>query len=1210
MKITTKICSTPIATKKDLDLIVTILKLYLNTNLSFYQESTLNGANNICLCIEKTIKCHGNFEILPDLLSFLEKASGEVKSAFSKSLIDLKDVQCNDKNLNGALVKVLDVLGIKSIDNGSSKLPRSRAARIANYKGNPYSPKNEAIENSKPLKSPSNLDSPQICNYLGNINEYNVRSPSRARKMVEISQDIIENSEEGSKNVRSTSLKINRENRQNLTNEIASNNYSPDESHLNKKPEVDSPGDSDIIEDTEDVLKEINKSHSSTKSPKPKLAYNISSSKNRASKIAEQQNDENEKNPAPQDSVFRTRSSRISNIIENHKSPRTTPMTKETEPSKLLQLSTRTKNLFINMEAKDSVSTNIETEPQIIIPLENVVTEPKSPKGQAQNDSKGADTAENITDRSRSTRTHNKSINDENTKSGDKSESRTTKKSPVENVENPVSGVEIGKSGAKTPNPDSPKIQKKLKSRRRSNNANTEKLLEPASPKNSIKNHENEENNIRMDERISPGKKINIVQNILLNSPSNINVGVDVGINGTLPKSNAIKPDTPLTTVSKNDQKSNNYVKRLHIDAVSSPMRSRKRLRDDKIVNQKSESSPKNKRVKSSDRKKEPNQTGDLDSQVKKNKDNEKNLQDNLSANEKAEFQREKKDYQNEDIQKHNKSKKTNTLKTDTKNGKDESFTTNNKKHKSQSNNKEATNQISISTKLDETANQKISRDDNIKNTSFQGEITSDLKQVIRRTKSTENLESKSSDSDTKVPRSRPKRNSNKINKKESKLDISGDNLSKTNTPKQNDLDRRKRDKSLKTKQDKDILSKDEIGDSFQGDEEIRRKPNSLETSWEETEITSTNTEKPSLKDNSKCAVSIENGEQTVLEESNIKSDDDIQVSKRNRGRPKTNGRIILKPKSFIRKYSLRKKKEESVDTVKHAIEVVIKKSQESEDIIDNSQTSSINITPMLSPNVKRSSRSPKKLTSEDKASNSSLTDTITPSDSESPLCDNLVKVSKTVIKFDLPKKPDLTDSEKIVSEMDTVTLLSEQIAFDNTSTSVKNTQQSKLTTSKDVKDELDMPGTPVSKTIILPASPVNGDTPNKTKELLNDTHDISPIGSQDVDEDADLKTTSPETQRDSPDNKTKTRMRRMLRRDSDTVKSPSSSRIRKLMSKLNLEQNLPKVKNKTHVFEFKKSVPSPLAKPKSSILKRKLSELSEEDLPASKVIYFFSRNE
>ncbi|CAH0556053.1 unnamed protein product [Brassicogethes aeneus] len=265
---------------------------------------------------------------------------------------------------------------------------------------------------------------------------------------------------------------------------------------------------------------------------------------------------------------------------------------------------------------------------------------------------------------------------------------------------------------------------------------------------------------------------------------------------------------------------------------------------------------------------------------------------------------------------------------------------------------------------------------------------------------------------------------------------------------------------------------------------------------------------------------------------------------------------------------------------------------EETEDIIESSQDTTVSITPISSPKkLSRTSISPVTRSYNSDGSG----DTVTPSEADSTDSNLRKMVIKDVMKLDLPERPTLTDSEQFVSQMDTVTLLSDQLVFQ---TSSKNLSEEKTVinddlTSSPLRDSEDnLPSTPVSAKLTIPTSPVTGDTPIKTKELLDDTLDISPISSQnEQDLDEEIEPVSS--------------YKRLLLKKTDPMMSPSSSKMMKMLpfatKGVNLQEEFDK-EDLEDVYRFTRPVPSPLAVPKSGILKRKISDVTDdESLPCAK---------
>ncbi|XP_017782346.1 PREDICTED: uncharacterized protein LOC108566793 [Nicrophorus vespilloides] len=169
---------------------------------------------------------------------------------------------------------------------------------------------------------------------------------------------------------------------------------------------------------------------------------------------------------------------------------------------------------------------------------------------------------------------------------------------------------------------------------------------------------------------------------------------------------------------------------------------------------------------------------------------------------------------------------------------------------------------------------------------------------------------------------------------------------------------------------------------------------------------------------------------------------------------------------------------------------------------------------------------------------------------------------------------------------------------------------------------------TPVKLSNELTCSPINQETPSKNKALLSDTLDISPIqfeaAVKNVGDDDNLPTGTYLSDTDTYEDKmdmveddflaglkaSSTRSSRLLNlvgssskarvprpvtelaRSANCLKSPKADRIRKMMencskSDLNMDEDCLKF-NSNDVLKFEKVVPSPLAAPRLSILKRK----------------------
>ncbi|XP_030763530.1 telomere-associated protein RIF1-like [Sitophilus oryzae] len=193
-----------------------------------------------------------------------------------------------------------------------------------------------------------------------------------------------------------------------------------------------------------------------------------------------------------------------------------------------------------------------------------------------------------------------------------------------------------------------------------------------------------------------------------------------------------------------------------------------------------------------------------------------------------------------------------------------------------------------------------------------------------------------------------------------------------------------------------------------------------------------------------------------------------------------------------------------------------------------------------------------------------------------------------------------------------------------------------------------------------IPSSPVTGDTPNRNSELLNNTLDISPISQKNSpengscddgeieeaqpkivpvalkfdheDHENDGKEKSPEKGDDAPEKIVQTHMenqdavkadqpttsrdniaersnkfltalngssRLIAKRKMLKTMSPSASRIKKLMSNVmaNSFEEVTTNVSQDDILTFTREVPSPLAVPRSSILKRKHSDTTDDGL-------------
>lgn len=336
----------------------------------------------------------------------------------------------------------------------------------------------------------------------------------------------------------------------------------------------------------------------------------------------------------------------------------------------------------------------------------------------------------------------------------------------------------------------------------------------------------------------------------------------------------------------------------------------------------------------------------------------------------------------------------------------------------------------------------------------------------------------------------------------------------------------------------------------------------------------------------------------------------------------------------------------------------------ETDDIIESSQEASINITPLCSP--RRSFTSHKVSKDEDEESvvndnlndtpeeqasgNTSTTETITQTESD-PTITNEVDPE---LKLDLPKKVELTPSQEIISNMDTISLLSDCIQqetpeeptlsqelviingatdqeTENASTPVTRRHSLPVSRSETYEDSINKTddqqsenlSTPISRRHSLPTSPITGTTPTKTSELVNGTLDISPILVKpkiDIDgpkfcyqkfiESAPMEVVSlSPDKRDAIPVKVQDRIINVnfdspvshKRRSSLTI-SPSASRIRKLMSpfkqkQTNLQEEFANAneEEKVDMFKFSKEMPSLNGTPEKSILKKRQLDTPED---------------
>ncbi|XP_060528519.1 telomere-associated protein RIF1-like isoform X2 [Cylas formicarius] len=294
--------------------------------------------------------------------------------------------------------------------------------------------------------------------------------------------------------------------------------------------------------------------------------------------------------------------------------------------------------------------------------------------------------------------------------------------------------------------------------------------------------------------------------------------------------------------------------------------------------------------------------------------------------------------------------------------------------------------------------------------------------------------------------------------------------------------------------------------------------------------------------------------------------------------------------------------------------------------------------------------------------------------------------------KLDVPKKTELTKEQKVVSMMDTASLTFSksdepiedpklnpywerenvmEIILGNLSPSKTKNNDSELTEKvvegAKVVEENETASPVGSGRDALPSSPVTGDTPNKTSELLNSTSDISPItsksGSDDendtvkpfvpvalkfddlvdtsgsqspvkgddvcavsemasekniqcakgrsvdilaIDDDKVVNNISIRSSKFFSMVKSGSPMpphRFINKRKSSTHMSPSALRIRKLMSGRKPKAATLSTSNmdKQDLLTFTREVPSPSATPRSSILKRKHSDVDDGFSPCPK---------
>lgn len=146
-------------------------------------------------------------------------------------------------------------------------------------------------------------------------------------------------------------------------------------------------------------------------------------------------------------------------------------------------------------------------------------------------------------------------------------------------------------------------------------------------------------------------------------------------------------------------------------------------------------------------------------------------------------------------------------------------------------------------------------------------------------------------------------------------------------------------------------------------------------------------------------------------------------------------------------------------------------------------------------------------------------------------------------------------------------------------------------------------PNTPISK-CNLPSSPITGDTPTRTDELLNNTLNISPIQTENSPEKQNVESPKKDLLKRGR-NERSTRLLSLVNvnfkrfnslKPLPVTMSPSIGNIR--MKKLFTNGQLTKTKQDVEtddILTFSRDVPSPLEVPKSSILKRKHSELADD---------------
>ncbi|KAL3267813.1 hypothetical protein HHI36_006945 [Cryptolaemus montrouzieri] len=284
-------------------------------------------------------------------------------------------------------------------------------------------------------------------------------------------------------------------------------------------------------------------------------------------------------------------------------------------------------------------------------------------------------------------------------------------------------------------------------------------------------------------------------------------------------------------------------------------------------------------------------------------------------------------------------------------------------------------------------------------------------------------------------------------------------------------------------------------------------------------------------------------------------------------------------------------------------------------------------------------------------------------SQAETETCDSNYEPQPNVVGLDLPEKPELTDSEKLLSVTDTVSIESQISHEDEVIKNEFDVTAEEEVIPPNINDALERPSTPVSNLIEvefivtpdksdrddLPGSPVGNHTPILTKELLDNTLDISPISSQMTDENNEnlengIEAAIEKAMRDDEiseslkidqvlneqpskhqiaKNLRSTKLLNMVNAESPisrkgtikkTLSSPAltKSRYEKLFSFVNGNKDDGGKDNKKNdllassvsadnLLTFTREVPSPLAIPSSSILKRKLIDSEDSGSPYPK---------